>query len=189
MGGVAVTPTADYGAPSARLFAIGDVLDTDHWYTPPWIFDGLGITFDLDVSAPVEPLAWIPARQSYTIDEDGLSLPWHGTVWCNPPYSAPLAWCYRWAKHGNGCILLRSDMSTRGPYAATQAATSLYVSPRRIEYVNGHGTALPNVNFSSILLGAGPIADEGIARLAAVAGGTARRLVAEGVSPNDGSAP
>lgn len=28
----------------------------DDWYTPPWIFDQLGLRFDLDVCAPVETL-------------------------------------------------------------------------------------------------------------------------------------
>ena len=35
---------------SARLFGIEDALDSDAWYTPEWIFDGLGLTFDLDVA-------------------------------------------------------------------------------------------------------------------------------------------
>lgn len=68
----------------ARLFGIEDALDSDAWYTPSWVFEGLGLMFDLDVAAPAEPLPWIPARMSYTVADDGLSLPWHGTVWCNP---------------------------------------------------------------------------------------------------------
>jgi hypothetical protein len=155
---------------------MGDVIDSDHWYTPPWIFDGLGITFDLDVAAPAEPLEWIPARRSYTLDDDGLAQPWHGTVWCNPPYSAPTAWCYRWAQHGDGCILLRADLSTRGPFAATAAASSLYVPPRRVQFVNGQGGETGAVNFSSVLLGVGAIADHGIERLGARYGGVAVRL-------------
>jgi len=164
---------------NSRLFAIGDVIDSDHWYTPAWVFDGLGITFDLDVAAPVEPLEWIPARRSYTVADDGLGQPWEGTVWCNPPYSAPTAWCYRWAQHGDGCILLRADVSTRGPFAAMSAATSLYVPPKRLQFVNGQGGETGAVNFSTVLLGVGPTADTGIARLADRYGGTARRLFAE----------
>ena len=50
---------------------------TDDWYTPPEIFDALGLTFDLD---PCSPGAghWVPARQIYTEADDGLRQPWHG---------------------------------------------------------------------------------------------------------------
>jgi hypothetical protein len=162
---------------TGRLFGIADVLDADHWYTPPWVFDGLGIVFDLDVAAPVEPLEWIPAKRSYTVADDGLVLPWEGTIWCNPPYSEPAPWCYRWAEHADGCILLRSDLSTRGPFAATSVASSLYVPPKRIQFVNGHGGPTGAANFSTVLLGAGTAADAGIVRLAERYGGTARRLL------------
>ncbi len=30
----------------SRLFGIEDALDSDAWYTPPWIFEGLGVVFD-----------------------------------------------------------------------------------------------------------------------------------------------
>lgn len=165
----------------ARLFGIDDALDSDAWYTPPWIFDGLGVTFDLDVSSPADPLPWLPARQRYTVADDGLALPWHGLVWCNPPYSAPTAWCRKWAAHPDGFLLIRADLSTSGPFAATSAATSLYVPAKRIQFVNGQGGGTGAVNFSSVLLGRGDTADAAIARLAAAAGGTARRLAAEPV--------
>lgn len=162
---------------SARLFGIEDALDSDAWYTPPWVFEGLGVTFDLDVAAPADPLDWIPARARYTVADDGLALPWHGLVWCNPPYSAPAAWCKKWAQHPDGCLLIRADLSTSGPFVAMSAATSLYVPSKRIQFVNGQGTkAWNNVNFSSVLLGRGATADAAIMRLAESNGGTARLL-------------
>lgn len=165
----------------ARLFGIDDALDSDAWYTPPWIFDGLGVTFDLDVSSPADPLPWLPARQRYTVADDGLALPWNGLVWCNPPYSDPRPWCVKWASHPDGFLLIRSDLSTSGPFAAVSAASSMYVPGKRVQFVNGHGIGSGAVNFSSVLLGRGDTADAAIARLAAAAGGTARRLAAEPV--------
>ena len=161
----------------ARLFGIDDALDTDAWYTPPWIFDGLGVTLDLDVASPADPPPWIPARERCTVADDGLSLPWNGLVWCNPPYSAPTAWCRKWAAHPDGFLLIRADLSTSGPFAATPAATSLYVPAKRIQFVNGHGVGSGSVNFSSVLLGRGDTADAAIERLAATHGGSARRLL------------
>lgn len=161
---------------SGRLFGIDDALDSDAWYTPPWIFDGLGVTFDLDVASPADPPPWIPARNRYTVADDGLTLPWFGLVWCNPPYSAPTAWCRRWAQHPDGFLLIRADLSTGGPFTATSAASSMFVAPKRIQFVNGHGTGTGAVNFSSVLLGRGPLADAAMARLAARSGGAARLL-------------
>jgi hypothetical protein len=172
---VPAAPTAPL-LPTARLFPLADALDSDAWYTPPWIFEGLGVELDLDVAAPAEPLAWIPAKRRYTVAEDGLNLPWFGLVWCNPPYSAPTAWCKRWSQHPDGFLLVRADLSTGGPYAAFTAASSLYVPPKRIQFVNGHGGSTGAVNFSSVLLGRGPTADAALVRLAVASGGSARCL-------------
>lgn len=158
----------------SRLFGIEDALDSDAWYTPAWVFDGLGLTFDLDVSHPSDPLPWIPARERYTVADDGLTQPWFGLVWCNPPYSAPTAWCRRWAEHPDGCILLRADLSTSGPFAAFRAATSMWVPSKRLQFVNGHGERSGAVNFSSVLLGRGDAADGGLLRLAEKYGGETR---------------
>lgn len=161
----------------ARLFGIEDALHSDAWYTPEWIFEGLGIVFDLDVAAPAEALPWIPARQRYTVADDGLALPWDGLVWCNPPYSDPAPWCRKWADHTpGGCLLIRADLSTSGPARAFEAATSIYVAPKRIQFVNGHGAGTGAVNFSSVLLGRGDVADAGLLHLADRFGGSARTL-------------
>ena len=76
-------------------------------YTTPDIFEKLGLTFDLDVCAPVGGLPWIPAKQSFSVLDDGLSQPWHGLVWCNPPYSKPKPWIERFIEHGNGIMLVQ----------------------------------------------------------------------------------
>ena len=66
------------------------------WYTPPWVFQLLDIKFDLDPSSPHDMvLDWIPVTQRYTVFDDGLSKPWHGRVWLNPPYSK---WTQQWMR-------------------------------------------------------------------------------------------
>lgn len=78
----------------------------DEWYTPPWLFDALGLRFDVDVCAPVDSqLRTVPADRVYTIDDDGLTQPWDGLIWCNPPYSNPTPWAERMIEHGNGLLL------------------------------------------------------------------------------------
>lgn len=78
----------------------------DDWYTPRWLFDQLGVIFDVDVCAPVDPASRsCPARTYWTEEDDGLAQDWRGLVWCNPPYSYPAPWAERWLDHGNGLLL------------------------------------------------------------------------------------
>lgn len=164
-----------------RLFDLPHAATTDDWYTPAWIFEGMGEVFDLDVCTPPGGVPWIPCRRFYTPDDDGLTQPWHGFVWCNPPYSSPFAWCDKWAAHGNGIIVLRADVSSRGPAVALTAASSLFVPTPRLQFVNGHGEQRESVNFSTVLLGVGTQADAALTRLADR--GVVRALVKRIASP------
>lgn len=59
---------------------------TDHWATPQAFFDDVNERhgpFDLDVCATTENAK---CARFYTKEQDGLSLPWTGRVWMNPPY-------------------------------------------------------------------------------------------------------
>ena len=74
-------------------------------YTPEWVFDNLGY-FDLDVCAPEGGISWIPALEYYTIKDDGLISPWHGRVWCNPPFDQCQYWMRKFMYHHNGVALV-----------------------------------------------------------------------------------
>ena len=86
-------------------------ISSDDYYTPAWIFETLGLTFDIDVAAPPGGIPWIPARRYYTMKDDGLAQPWEGLVWMNPPYSSPTEWVRRFIEHGNGIALLPTTKS------------------------------------------------------------------------------
>lgn len=77
----------------------------DEFYTPKYIFDHIGISFDLDVAAPIGG-ASVPADRYYTAADDGLIQPWAGLVWMNPPFSSPTPWVNKFIEHGNGIALL-----------------------------------------------------------------------------------
>lgn len=83
----------------------------DEWYTPQSVFERLGLTFDLDVCAPIGGARNVPAVKSYSIEDDGLVQPWFGIVWMNPPYSNPTPWIERWLEHGNGLALVPMSKS------------------------------------------------------------------------------
>ena len=85
--------------------------ETNIWLTPPEIVKALG-PFDLDPCAAVgQP--WPTATKHYTIEEDGLAQPWHGFVWCNPPYGPEMGtWMAALAAHGDGVGLIFARTET-----------------------------------------------------------------------------
>jgi len=93
---------------------------SDDFYTPKWVFDALGLTFEIDVASPPDGPLFTPCRRYFTQADDGLAQPWEGLVWMNPPYSKPAPWVARWSEHGNGVALLPF---TRGRWNATLWAT------------------------------------------------------------------
>lgn len=82
-----------------------DTLTSDDYYTPKWIFDTLGLHFDLDVASPPHP-THVPCDRYLTKADDGLATDWYGRVWMNPPFSSPSEWVWKWLDHGNGVALL-----------------------------------------------------------------------------------
>lgn len=65
---------------------------SDEWATPQELFDRLNkiFRFNLDAAATLENAK---CNEFYTKEENGLSRPWHGNVWLNPPYGRQIgAW-------------------------------------------------------------------------------------------------
>ena len=81
-------------------------LTSDDWYTPKFIFDALGLHFDVDVACPDGGPWHTPTDSYYTQETDGLSSVWKGRVFMNPPYSKPTPWVDKWIDHENGIALM-----------------------------------------------------------------------------------
>jgi phage N-6-adenine-methyltransferase len=63
--------------------------DSNEWYTPAHIIDLARETLggiDLDPASCELANQTVQAERYYTEDDNGLSLPWNGRVWMNPPY-------------------------------------------------------------------------------------------------------
>jgi hypothetical protein len=87
---------------------------TDEWYTPPAIFKALGMTFDLDPCSPGRD-HWVPAKQIYTKEDDGLKRPWYGTVFMNPPFggrNGHVPWLRKFVDHADGIAIVRAYTSS-----------------------------------------------------------------------------
>lgn len=95
-----------------RLFPVEQhELTSDDYYTPAWVFERMGLTFDLDVASPPGGIPWIPAKRFFTMADDGLAQPWEGRVWMNPPYSGTSPWARKFIEHGHGVCLVPHSRS------------------------------------------------------------------------------
>lgn len=90
----------------SQLFPVEQSEKTsDDYLTPKWVFDTLGLEFDLDVASPPWE-TYVPAARKFTKADDGLLNEWTGRVWMNPPYSESTVWVNRFIHHHHGIALL-----------------------------------------------------------------------------------
>ena len=107
------------------------------WYTPPHIFEALGIQFDLDPCSPANG-AVTPATNHISLPRDGLHETWIGNVWMNPPYGAETKhWMKKLAQHGNGIALVFARTDTRWFQQAAVTADLICFVANRIKFING----------------------------------------------------
>lgn len=114
-------------------------MKNDEWLTPPEILRSLG-GFDLDPCAPIiRP--WDTASRHFTVNDDGLSKPWAGRVWCNPPFGREaIKWLRRMVDHGNGIALIPARTETSMFYETVwnKADSVLFIKGRpHFHFVDG----------------------------------------------------
>ena len=109
---------------------------SDDYWTPKWVFDTLGIEFDLDVACPPEGPAHTPCKRFYTQADDGLIAPWEGCVWMNPPFSKPQKWVQKFIDHGNG-IALTPMAKSRWFNQLWEVAHGVIPLPSNMKFVQG----------------------------------------------------
>jgi phage N-6-adenine-methyltransferase len=127
-----------------RLFPVAQETTTsDDYWTPAWIFDALGIEFDLDVACPPDGPPHTPAKAWYTQETDGLASPWFGRVWMNPPFSNPTPWVQKFMAHANGICLVPTS---KGKWFNNlwHAADAVVVLPSNLKFDQG-GIFLPTI--------------------------------------------
>lgn len=106
--------------------------ESDEWYTPRYIFDALGVSFNLDVACPPEGPRHVPADHFFS--EGALERDWFGMVWMNPPFghqSTKRRWLRKFFDHHCGIALLPDR--TSAPWwqeFAPLADAILFVAPK-----------------------------------------------------------
>lgn len=127
---------------------------TDLWETPQDFFDALNkeFHFGLDVCA-------LPSNAKcakyYTPEMDGLTQPWNGVCWCNPPYGRQIAqWVQRAseaAKLGNTVVMLipaRTDTKWFHKYIYKKKNVETRFVPGRLKFGSSAGGGKKQRTFS-----------------------------------------
>lgn len=123
------------------------------WYTPEDIIsDVIRVMGGIDVD-PCSPYhdGPVPATVHYTKAEDGLSLPWNGRVFMNPPYGhAVLKWSmklvfeYLEGRTKEAIVLTNSSTETRW-FNQLSKVSGLWCAPiQRIKFVPGENNPKEN---------------------------------------------
>lgn len=107
---------------------------SDEWYTPSYIFEALGETFDLDVAAPHGGPLHVPCAAYLAPSQCGLKTSWGKCfVWMNPPFggrNSLFPWVEKLLSHDGGGIGLVPDR-TSAPWfipIVTRADAILFTS-------------------------------------------------------------
>lgn len=135
---------------------------SDDWYTPPEIFDALGITFDLD---PCSPGAdhWVPATRVFT--HHGLERPWRGTVFMNPPFggrNGHVPWLRKFVEHGNGVAIVRAYTSSGWFHEFVPLVDTVLFPRGKTKFIRPDGSIGKAPGHGVALLGIGRIANNAL---------------------------
>ena len=127
----------------------------DEWFTPPEIIKALG-DFDLDPCNSIDR-PWNTAKVHFTKDDDGLTMPWEGRVWLNPPYCGNTkVWMEKMADHDNGIALIYSRMDNLIFHNLVfPKASGIYFLQRKISFYHKDGTKSNRAGCGSCLISFG----------------------------------
>ena len=139
--------------------------ETSEWYTPQWIFDALGLEFDLDPCSPGKD-HWVPAKHTYDEKTNGLMKPWFGLVFMNPPFegrNGHIPWLKRFFSHGNGIAIARAYTSSSWfhEYVIPKAETLLFPKGKT-KFIKPDGTQGKSPSSGIVMIGCGERANSAL---------------------------
>jgi hypothetical protein len=137
--------------------------ETSEWFTPKFIFDALGLTFDLD---PAHPGAGtkhccVPTRKIFTKTDDGLKQKWTGLVWLNMPFGGRchhVPWMQKFFAHRNGVMVVRSYTSSSWWHAEMYKAEMILFPKGKTKFIRANGSIGKCPGHGIVLVGAGEVA-------------------------------
>jgi DNA N-6-adenine-methyltransferase (Dam) len=143
---------------------------SSEWFTPKYIFDAIGQTFDLDPAHPGRdnPYCVVPTHRIFTEANDGLRQPWRGLVWLNPPFGGrrgQVPWLRKFFDHGNGIALVAARTSADWFHDVVAPNAQTLVFPRtKTKFVRVNGVVGKEPGTGVVLIGMGPLANAALRR-------------------------
>lgn len=125
----------------------------NEWYTPKEYIDAarkvLGV-IQLDPASSKAANKTVKAKTYYTIQDDGLSKPWAGTVWMNPPYASELVtkFAAKLVEHVNeldveeAIVLVNNATETAWFRALAGIASAIIFPNSRVKFIDRLGDAV-----------------------------------------------
>jgi phage N-6-adenine-methyltransferase len=159
---VTVLPTPDI--PESKGAHVGKNSGDNEWYTPDTFIKAATAVMggiDLDPASSEAANTIVNAAEFYTEDDDGLTQPWAGRVWMNPPYAQPLVdrFCTRLAREYRGgpvieaCVLVNNATETNWFQEVLAAATAVCFPRGRVKFWHPSKEAIPLQGQAIIYLG------------------------------------
>jgi hypothetical protein len=139
---------------------------SDDWYTPPEIFWGLGLNFDLDPCSPGKG-HWVPAKRVFTKQDDGLNRPWRGLVFMNPPFggrNGHVPWLRKFIEHRNGVAIVRAYTSAAWFHEWAIRADVMCFPKGKTKFIRPNGSIGRSPGHGIVLLGMGNKANAALAQ-------------------------
>lgn len=124
--------------------AIKKLNTNDDFLTPPELVLAMG-EFDLDPCSSRRQ-AMPLARRSYRFPEDdGLFLPWEGSVFVNPPFSELPKWVNRFVLHRNGVLLSPGRVEVEWFWQLWTYCDAIFLTKGPVKYLCPAGKSPPPV--------------------------------------------
>ena len=144
-------PSNYYGQPGA----------SDEWYTPKYIFDAMGVHFDMGVAAPNDGPKYVPASSYLHENADGLTFQWEPWefIWMNPPFgkrNGIVPWLDKFFAHGNGVALTPDRTSAPWWQAAANRADAVLFVAGKVKFKRPDGSIGKSPGDGVTLFAAGP---------------------------------
>lgn len=144
---------------NTSFFALDSVThegETNTWFTPQEYILPLGY-FDLDpCTQTFRPFDTAAHHICEDKGECGLTTPWFGRVWLNPPYGKSTGiWLRKLARHGNGIALVFARTETNWAQEIISKADAVNFLKGRIAFIRKDGKASSNAGTGSMLIAFG----------------------------------